>query len=90
MLSSANRTQRWVLSSMALALGSILWSSWFLLQSSIGRRYPCKYSSTAIMSFFGTIQSAALVGLSSGRNLSVWIFRGTFEIIAILFTVIAT
>ncbi|KAK4796861.1 hypothetical protein SAY86_029187 [Trapa natans] len=85
-MSSANRTQRWVLSSMALVMGSVLWSSWFLLQSIIGKRYPCKYSSTAIMTFFGTIQSAALVALSSGRNPSAWILRGTFEIIAVLFT----
>ncbi|KAK4795705.1 hypothetical protein SAY86_028031 [Trapa natans] len=89
-ISSEKRTQRWALSSLALVMGSVLWSSWFLLQSSIGRRYPCKYSSTAVMSFFGTIQSAALVTLSSGRNPSVWILRETFEIVAILFTVIPT
>ncbi|OWM72247.1 WAT1-related protein At3g30340-like [Punica granatum] len=85
-LSSAKRTEKWVISSMTLVLASVLWSSWFLLQSNIGQRYPCKYSSTAIMSFFGTVQSTALVGMSSGRNLSAWMFKETFEIITVLFT----
>lgn len=86
-LSSAKRLHWWLLSSMAPVLVSILWSSWFLLQSSIGQRYPCKYSSTAFVSF-GTSQSAALVSLSSGRNLSVWILKSTFEIISVIFMII--
>ncbi|GKV20288.1 hypothetical protein SLEP1_g30439 [Rubroshorea leprosula] len=77
-------TERWTLGSMALTAGVLLWSSWFFIQLNVGRRYPCQYSSTAIMTFFGTIQSA-LLSLFSGRNLSMWVLKGKMEIITILY-----
>ncbi|PON93003.1 Plant-drug/metabolite exporter [Trema orientale] len=83
-LSSSKKTERWTIGSIALVMGTLSWSSWFLLQSNIGKRYPCKYSSTAIMSFFGAIQSAIL-SLSTGSNLSVWVLRGRIQIITVVF-----
>ncbi|XP_042950289.1 WAT1-related protein At3g30340-like [Carya illinoinensis] len=83
-LSSAKKTQRWTIGSVALVIGVLFWSSWFLLQSPIGKRYPCQYSSTAIMSFFGAIQSAIL-SLSTNRNLSAWVLKGKMEIITVLY-----
>ncbi|XP_040987365.1 WAT1-related protein At3g30340-like [Juglans microcarpa x Juglans regia] len=83
-LSSAKKTQRWTVGSVALVMGVLFWSSWFLLQSPIGKRYPCQYSSTAIMSFFGAIQSAIL-SLSTNRNLSAWVLKGKMEIITVLY-----
>lgn len=85
-LSSSKKTERWTIGSIALVMGTLSWSSWFLLQSNIGKRYPCQYSSTAIMSFFGAIQSAIL-SMSTGRNLSVWILRGRIQIITVVFAV---
>lgn len=85
-LHSTKRAERWTIGSIALVVGSLLWSSWFLLQSSIGKRFPCQYSSTAIMSFFGAIQSAIL-SFCTGRNLSVWIVKGKIQIITVLFAV---
>ncbi|KAF3434069.1 hypothetical protein FNV43_RR25172 [Rhamnella rubrinervis] len=83
-LRSTKRAERWTIGSIALVVGSLLWSSWFLLQSNIGKRFPCQYSSTAIMSFFGAIQSAIL-SFCTGRNLSVWILKGNIQIISVLF-----
>lgn len=85
----AKKTQRWTVGSVALVIGTSLWSSWFLLQSSIGKRYPCKYSSTAIMSFFGSIQSAIL-SLLIHRNLSLWVLKGKIQIITVVFAVSKT
>lgn len=85
-LSSSKRAERWTIGSIALIVGSLLWSSWFLLQSNIGKRFPCQYSSTAIMSFFGAIQSAIL-SFCTSRNLSVWILKGKIQIITVLFAV---
>ncbi|XP_044477599.1 WAT1-related protein At3g30340-like [Mangifera indica] len=81
---SARRTERWTLGTIALTVGTILWSSWFLIQTNISKRYPCQYSSTAIMSFFGAIQSAILCLITS-RNFSIWVLKGNMEIIAILY-----
>ncbi|RVX09131.1 WAT1-related protein [Vitis vinifera] len=66
-LSSGKKTERWTVGSIALMGGTLLWSSWFLIQSNIGKLYPCQYSSTAIMSFFGAIQSA-VISLSIDRK----------------------
>ncbi|XP_030472115.2 WAT1-related protein At3g30340 isoform X2 [Syzygium oleosum] len=83
-LSSANKTQNWTIGLICLVLGTLLWSLWFLLQSKIGKRYPCQYSSTAIMCSFGSIQSAALSFVTS-RSLSIWVLRGRTEVFTVLF-----
>ena len=89
-MSSAERltssSKRWTIGVIALIVGTLFWSSWFLLQSSIGKRYPCQYSSTAIMTFFGAIQSAIL-SLSTGRNMSMWVFKGKIQILTVLYSV---
>ncbi|KAF7149519.1 hypothetical protein RHSIM_Rhsim02G0255300 [Rhododendron simsii] len=83
-LSSGKRKERWTLGSMALFSGTLLWSSWFLLQSYISKSYPCQYSSTAIMSLFAAIQSAALA-VSMDRNFSMWALKGKEEILTIMY-----
>lgn len=85
-LSSGKKTERWTVGSIALMGGTLLWSSWFLIQSNIGKLYPCQYSSTAIMSFFGAIQSA-VISLSMDRNLSLWILKGKTEILTVIYAV---
>ncbi|KAH8518171.1 hypothetical protein H0E87_000123 [Populus deltoides] len=83
-LSQTKRAGRWTFGCIALLVGTLLWSGWFVLQSHIGRRYPCQCSSTAIMSFFGAIQSAILC-LSTERSLSIWVLKGKIEIITVLY-----
>lgn len=85
----ASRKARWTSGSLALLAGTVLWSSWFLVQSNIGKRYPLQYSSTAIMTFFGAIQSFAFT-LSIDRDLSSWILKGKLEIFCILYAVSVT
>lgn len=85
-LSYAKGSEKWTIGCIALMVGTLLWSSWFVLQSHIGKRYPCQYSSTAIMSFFGAIQSAVLC-LSTGRNLSIWVLKEKLEILTVLYAV---
>ncbi|KAG4381161.1 hypothetical protein GLYMA_15G085300v4 [Glycine max] len=81
---STRTTGKWTIGVIALALGTIFWSSWFILQSKISKRYPCQYSSTAIMSFFGAIQSAVICFFTD-HNLSIWVLQGKIQIIAILY-----
>ncbi|XP_071705290.1 WAT1-related protein At3g30340-like [Rutidosis leptorrhynchoides] len=80
----ATKKARWTSGSLALVAGTILWSSWFLLQSNIGKRYPLRYTSTAIMMLFGAIQSFVL-SLSIERDLSSWILKGKLEIFSVIY-----
>ncbi|KAI4371904.1 hypothetical protein MLD38_010200 [Melastoma candidum] len=82
---STKRIQNWTIGLICLSSGTVLWSLWFLVQSSISRRYPCQYSSTAIMSFFGSIQAGAL-SFSTSRSLSVWVLHSKTEILTVLFS----
>lgn len=87
-ISSSNIKERWILGSLALFAGTLLWSSWFLLQSFIGKKYPCKYSSTVTMTFFSAIQSAVLT-FSIDRRLSIWIPKEKIDMLSILYAVSA-
>lgn len=81
--------ESWTVGCIALVAGTLLWSSWFLLQTNIGKRYPYQYSSTAIMCGFGAVQSAVL-SLSTGANLSDWALTRKIQILTVLYTVSLT
>ncbi|KAA8516235.1 hypothetical protein F0562_019414 [Nyssa sinensis] len=78
-------TEKWAVGSIFLTAGSLMWSSWFLIQARISKSYPCQYSSTAIMSFFSAIQSTIL-RLIIDRNSSSWIVKGKLEISSIIYS----
>ncbi|XVF72906.1 hypothetical protein PTKIN_Ptkin12aG0158200 [Pterospermum kingtungense] len=84
-ISSKKKEIRWAIGSVFLAAGSIFWSSWFLLQASIGRTYPCQYSSTAFLSFFSAIQTA-IISLITERDFTKWILKEKLEIITVTYT----
>ncbi|XP_059280677.1 WAT1-related protein At4g01440-like isoform X2 [Lycium ferocissimum] len=83
-ISSSKIKERWIFGSLALFAGTLLWSSWFLLQSFIGKKYPCKYSSTVIMTFFSAIQ-AAILTLSIDRRPSIWIPKEKIDMLSIIY-----
>ncbi|KAJ9549712.1 hypothetical protein OSB04_022255 [Centaurea solstitialis] len=80
----ASRKARWTSGCLALVAGTVLWSSWFLVQSNIGKKYPLQYSSTAIMMFFGAIQSFVL-SMSVERDISSWVLKGKLEIFSVFY-----
>ncbi|KAI3444652.1 hypothetical protein Pfo_001317 [Paulownia fortunei] len=67
-----------------LSVGSLGWSSWFLIQSRIGQNFPYRYSSTSIMSLFSAIQSVILCFITD-RNMSKWILKGELQILSIIY-----
>ncbi|RVW99359.1 WAT1-related protein [Vitis vinifera] len=81
---SSHRTKSWATGSMVLTAASLTWSSWFLLQAGISKKYPCQYSSTAILSFFSATQAAILSSILD-RDLSSWILKGKLEISSVIF-----
>uniref|UniRef100_A0A2N9J8C9 WAT1-related protein n=1 Tax=Fagus sylvatica TaxID=28930 RepID=A0A2N9J8C9_FAGSY len=78
------KKERWAIGSILLAVGCLLWSSWFLIQTRIGKRYPCQYSSTAIFNFFGALQSGVL-SLMIERNRAMWVLKGKLEILSVMY-----
>ncbi|XVE73591.1 hypothetical protein DITRI_Ditri11bG0131000 [Diplodiscus trichospermus] len=82
---STKKKERWVVGSIFLSAGCIFWSSWFLLQASIGRTYPCQYSSTAFLSFFSAIQTA-IIGLITEKDFTKWILKEKLELITVTYT----
>ncbi|CAN8265850.1 unnamed protein product [Cochlearia groenlandica] len=78
-------SQKWAMGSVMLIISILIWSLWFNVQAKISMKYPCQYSSTAIMSFFGVIQSG-LLSLISERSLSMWVVKERFQVLAILYS----
>ncbi|RDX89137.1 WAT1-related protein, partial [Mucuna pruriens] len=81
---SGSKLKKWIIGSLLLTAGCLLWSSWFLMQARISKKYPCQYSSTAILSFFAAIQSAILT-LVINRNNAKWILKGKLEILTVVY-----
>ncbi|KAE8696876.1 Ribosomal RNA processing Brix domain protein isoform 1 [Hibiscus syriacus] len=81
---STRKRERWGIGSMFPVACAICWSSWFLLQAMIGKRYPSKYSSTAFLSLFSAFQSAIL-GLVTERDFDKWILKDKLELITVAF-----
>lgn len=84
-LTPNSKSERWTIGTVALVASMIVWSSWYLLQAKIGKTYPCQYSSTVIMCFFGAIQST-LLSLATNQDYSSWLLKGKVQIIAVLYT----
>lgn len=82
----AAKLEKWIVGSILLTLGCLLWSSWFIIQAKISKKYPCQYSSTAILSLFAAIQSATLT-LVFKRNNASWILKGKLEIMSVAYAV---
>ncbi|KAF9600880.1 hypothetical protein IFM89_013787 [Coptis chinensis] len=81
---SHEKSHRWTTGSIALIAGALVWSSWFLVQAKISKRFPCQYSSTAIMNFFGALQTS-LLSLIVHRDISIWNLKGKSEILTVLY-----
>ncbi|KAI4313237.1 hypothetical protein L6164_026230 [Bauhinia variegata] len=81
---SDHKLEKWLIGSILLTAASLLWSSWFLIQVRISKRYPCQYSSTAILSLFSAIQSAIL-SLVIERQNATWILKGKMEIMSVIY-----
>ncbi|VVB09199.1 unnamed protein product [Arabis nemorensis] len=77
-------THNWAVGSVMLIISVAFWSSWFIIQAKINRKYSCQYTSTVILSFFGVIQSA-LLSLISERSTSMWVVKTKFNILSITY-----
>ncbi|KAL1215927.1 WAT1-related protein [Cardamine amara subsp. amara] len=82
---TAMKPENWVIGCVLLFAGSSCFGSWLLIQSKVNEKYPCQYSSTVILSFFGTIQ-CALLSLIKSRDIAAWVLTDKLDILAIVYT----
>ncbi|ERN08154.1 hypothetical protein AMTR_s00018p00129800 [Amborella trichopoda] len=78
------RHEKWTLGSITLLGGCICWSSWFIIQAKLSKRYPVIYTSNVFMSLFGAIISALLTFLIH-REPSYWTLKGHMQLIAVFY-----
>ncbi|KAL5990983.1 hypothetical protein ACLOJK_011889 [Asimina triloba] len=74
----------WVLGLVMVLLGVLALSTWILLLGPMTRRYPAEISLTAIMFFFGMLQTAIVAGVTSPKA-SEWKINLDLEIANVLF-----
>ncbi|XP_010522882.1 PREDICTED: WAT1-related protein At4g01440-like isoform X2 [Tarenaya hassleriana] len=78
------KSKNWIIGCVFLFTGASFFASWMLVQAKINAKYPCQYSSTVILSFFGTIQ-CALLSLTKSRDITAWILQDKLEIITVVY-----
>ena len=82
----ALKPEKWITGCVLLFAGSSCFGSWMVIQSKVNDKYPCQYSSTVILSFFGTIQ-CALLSLIKSRDIKGWILTDKLDIMTIIYAV---
>ncbi|CAH8251939.1 unnamed protein product [Arabidopsis lyrata] len=81
---SNHNTKNWLLGCLYLTIGIVLLSLWILFQGTLNIKYPCKFSSTCLMSIFAAFQ-CALLSLYKSRDLKHWIIDDGFVIGVIVY-----
>ncbi|GAB2291156.1 hypothetical protein Dimus_025415 [Dionaea muscipula] len=81
--SGKKSAENYMFGSIFLISSATVWSSWFIIQAEIGKIYTRKCSSTAFMSFFSAIQSAALCS-AINCDLSVWLLKGKLQTVTVI------
>ncbi|XP_024168654.1 WAT1-related protein At1g25270 [Rosa chinensis] len=88
--SSSHRSTGSYLLGCFLALGStVSFAMWLILQAKMSKRYPCHYSSTALMSVMGSIQSVVFA-LCVERDWSQWKLGWNIKLLAAAYSGIVT
>lgn len=81
-----DKTKNWLLGCLFLTIGTTLLSLWMLFQGNLNIKYPCKYSSTCLMSIFAAFQ-CALLSLYKSRDVKDWVIDDRFVIMVIIYAV---
>lgn len=75
-----------LMATVALFAACLCYSSWFLVQSKVGKKYPALYSGAALVFLISFLQAAAL-SLAIQRSFSMWILKTKLELITVLYSV---
>lgn len=81
-----DKAKNWVLGCLYATIGTTLLSLWMLFQGTLNIKYPCKYSSTCLMSVFASFQ-CAILSLYKSRDVQDWVIDDRFVITVIIYAV---
>ncbi|KFK42497.1 hypothetical protein AALP_AA1G001200 [Arabis alpina] len=79
-----DKANKWILGCLYATIGTTLLSLWMLFQGTLNIKYPCKYSSTCLMSIFATFQ-CALLSMYKRRDAQDWVIDDRFVIFVIFY-----
>ncbi|ESQ36730.1 hypothetical protein EUTSA_v10008019mg [Eutrema salsugineum] len=79
-----DKTNNWLLGCLYATIGTTFLSLWMLFQGTLNIKYPCKYTSTCLMSVFGSFQ-CALLSLYKRREVKDWVMDDRFVIFVIIY-----
>ncbi|XP_058094112.1 WAT1-related protein At4g01440-like isoform X2 [Magnolia sinica] len=74
----------WVFGLVMVVLGVLALSTWILLLRPMTKRYPAEFSLTAIMFFFGTLQTA-VIAVCTSHEATEWSIHWDLELLNIVF-----
>lgn len=71
---------------MFLVANCISWAIWYIIQAKMTKRYSAKYSSTALMCFLATIQSAIITLIFERDHPSVWVIGWDIKLLTAVYS----
>ncbi|GLJ17400.1 hypothetical protein SUGI_0302480 [Cryptomeria japonica] len=83
---SDHKTEDLTKGSLLLTMGVISFSAWYILQTSITKKYPVQYSSTAITFFLATIQSAVITLIFERDHYGVWALGWNINLLTAIYS----
>ncbi|GLJ17399.1 hypothetical protein SUGI_0302470 [Cryptomeria japonica] len=83
---STHKTEDLTKGSLLVLMSCISFSAWNILQTSITKKYPVQYSSTALMCFLATIQSAIITLIFERDHYEVWVLGWNVQLLAAIYS----
>ncbi|PON71528.1 Plant-drug/metabolite exporter [Parasponia andersonii] len=84
-LGDDDQEKNWALGCMILICRCLCWSSWFVLQAPLLKKYPARLSVTSFTCFFSILQFF-VISISFERDFQAWQVRSSSEIFILLYS----
>ncbi|XP_027902538.1 WAT1-related protein At5g64700-like isoform X3 [Vigna unguiculata] len=79
-------TKRWILGSLLLFIGVIIWSLWLVIQAQILKSYPAKLKFTTLQCLSSAIQSFG-IAVAFERDIEQWKLGWDMKLLAVVYCV---
>ena len=81
-----NEERNWTFGCVCLVLRCVCWSSWFVLQAPLLKKYPARLSVASFTCFFSIVQFFAIAA-SVERDPSAWLVSSGYELFIVFYSV---
>lgn len=80
------KDKNWTLGCIILVCRCLCWSSWFVLQAPLLKKYPARLSMTSFTCFFSILQFF-VIAASFERNFEAWQVNSSSEVFILFYSV---